>query len=162
MEEAAFSVKLQWALVPLPALGRVEISVDWVKFPGGSPGHPLKAAESTLSTQTGLGMGGAGVWVEDGIFFLPLVLLFLAVKKELRQMTLFQVFRCVYMSGFKNVKTSALRNLTFKVSVVSILLCDLRQVPSPLWVSNDRIGWIGFNIQRIMNLHAVDPEQRGG
>ena len=95
-------------------------------------------------------------------FFLPLVLLFLAVKKELRQMTLFQVFRCVYVSGFKNVKTSALRNLTFKVSVVSILLCDLRQFPSPLWVSNDRIGWIGFNIQRIMNLHAVDPEQRGG
>ena len=60
------------------------------------------------------------------------------------------------MSGFKNVKTSVLGNLTFKVSVVSILLCDLRQFPSPFWVSNDRIGWIGFNSQRIMNLQTVD------
>ena len=40
---------------------------------------------------------------------------------------------------------------------MSVLLSDLRQFPSSLWLSNDRIGWTGFNIQRIMNLHTVDP-----
>ena len=70
-------------LVPTAPLGRVEVSVDWVKFPSGSPRHPLKAVE----------LGCEWVGLEDGwrmAFFLPPVLLFLAVKKkELRQMALF-------------------------------------------------------------------------